>query len=129
MLKKVAALFDHSLARTIVATGFAVGTVALVAYAQQQGQQQVLPGQPGADTTVAAVEARSAPYSVTGVSPQGVVTQKEVTPPMANALMKNAQPVSGEVMVLIHGNTAYIVHDVPMRDGQSFETAIRKPMQ
>jgi hypothetical protein len=126
MLRTRSKLFDHWIIR-IGAIGLAaMSATALVAHAQNQ---QVLPGQPGADTTVAAVEARSAPYSVLGVSSNGMVTQKEVNPKTATALMKNAEPVSGVLMVLVHGNTAYVVHDMPMDSGQNFSGAMTRPIQ
>jgi hypothetical protein len=125
MWKTISKLLNNAIIRTGAVVVLAVGSAALITEAQQN--QPPLPGQPGADTTVAAVEARSAPYTVMGVGSNGVVTQKEVTPQTANALMRDAQPISS-VMVLIHGNTAYIVHDIPLSGGQTLQTTMTKPI-
>jgi hypothetical protein len=78
--------------------------------------QQPLPGQPGADTTVGQ-ELRGAPYMVMMVTSSGMMTERQVDTAMAGELMKHAKPLTG-MMVLMHGDKAYLVDNMKMSNGK-----------
>ena len=86
----------------------------------------VLPGQPGADTTVSAREERSAPYMIMVLRSNGMMTERQVTSKVAGELMKNSKPLT-DTMVLVHDGKAYIVADMKTASGKGFLDMLKTP--
>ena len=84
-----------------------------------------LPGQPGADTSVGQ-ELRGAPYTVMMVTSSGMTTQRQVTAATATELMKHAKPLTG-MMVLMHDGKAYVVDNMPMKNGKMLYDQLSLP--
>jgi hypothetical protein len=86
---------------------------------------QPLPGQPGADTSVGQ-ELRGAPYTVMMVTSSGTTTERQVTAAAAAELMQHAKPLSGMV-VLMHDGKAYLVDNMPMKNGKMLYDELNLP--
>lgn len=85
-----------------------------------------LPGQPGADTSTAAVAARGGPYMLMVLTSSGMMTDRQISAAAATELMKHAKPL-GDMIVLMHDGKAYLIEDMKMKDGRMLSQMLKTP--
>jgi hypothetical protein len=110
--------------KTAFAFAALVGALATLPLASRA--ETPLPGQPGADTSQSAVQARGGPYMLMVLSGGGLMTDRQISAAAATELMKHAKPLK-DMIVLMHDGKAYVVEDMKMADGRMLSTMLKTP--
>ncbi len=101
-----------------------LGAVAVTPLAARAAEP--LPGQPGADTSTSALQARGGPYMLMALTASGMIVDHQISAAAAAELMKHAKPLK-DMIVLMHAGKAYVIEDMKMSDGRMLSDMLKTP--